>query len=124
MVITEYLSKYPVAMPITSKSATEMASRLSEYIALFGPPKELLSDQGKEFLNSIVAHISLERKVTAAYNPRTNRLTERFNGTLVNSLNGMVTTYIICIENKSSFKYSANTACASNFIMQLAYGSV
>lgn len=90
MVITEYLSKYPVAMPIVSKTATEIASRLFEYISMFGPPKELLSDQGKEFLNSIVSHISLvcgvERKVTAAYHPRTNGLTERFNGTLVNSL--------------------------------------
>ena len=90
LIITEYLSKYPYATPITTKSAPEIAVKLFEYISFFGPPKELLSDQGREFLNSVVAELSLicgiERKVTAAYNPRTNGLTEHFGGTLIAAL--------------------------------------
>jgi len=90
LVITEYLSKYPYAVPIRSKTAEEMAEKLFIYISLFGPPKELLSDQGKEFLNQIIENLSkiagIERRVTSPYNPRTNGLTEKFNHTLVNAL--------------------------------------
>ena len=88
--LSEYLSKYPYAVPIKSKRANEIASHLFRYISLFGPPKELLSDQGTEFLNAVVQHLSLvtgiERRITSPYNPRTNGLTERFNQTLVQSL--------------------------------------
>ncbi len=57
---------------------------------MFVPPKELLSDQGREFLNQTVTELSkicgIERKVTAPYSPRTNGLPERFNQTLIASL--------------------------------------
>jgi hypothetical protein len=90
LVITEYLSKYPYAVPIKSKEASEIAEHLFQYISLFGPPKELLSDQGKEFLNkkidALLARTGVERTTTSAYNPRTNGLTERFNQTLVGAL--------------------------------------
>ena len=39
LVITEYLSKYPYAVPIKSKTAVEIAENLFQYISLFGPPK-------------------------------------------------------------------------------------
>ena len=90
LVITEYLSKYPYAVPIRTKSAAEVARCLWMYISLFGPPQEMLSDQGTEFLNEVVESLcrgfGVERRVTSAYNPRTNGLTERFNATLVNCL--------------------------------------
>jgi hypothetical protein len=90
LVLTEYLSKFPYAVPIKGKSAQEIATHLFNYISFFGPPKTLLSDQGKEFLNQVVDKLSsitgIERKVTSAYHPRTNGLTERFNRTLIESL--------------------------------------
>lgn len=90
MVITEYLSKYPLAKPIKSKNAEEIALILFEYICLFGPHKIVLSDQGTEFNNKLIdALLNLsgsERRVTSAYNPRTNGQTERFNQTLIESL--------------------------------------
>lgn len=48
LVITEYLSKFPFAVPIKSKSAEEVANYLWNYIVIFGPPGEMLSDHGKE----------------------------------------------------------------------------
>ena len=87
LVITEYLSKYPFVYPIKSKTAVEQATKLFNYISIFGAPKEILSDQGREFLNKVVDEMSkicgVERKVTSPYHPRTNGLTERFNQTLV-----------------------------------------
>ena len=54
LVIVEYLSKFPYAVPIRSKTAEEIAERLFEYISIFGPPEEILSDQGRKFVNKIV----------------------------------------------------------------------
>ena len=90
MVITEYLTKFPYAKPIRSKTMEEIAAVLLEYISLFGPPKSILSDQGNEFNNQLMKkltfNIGVEHRVTSAYNPRTNGQTERFNQTLVNAL--------------------------------------
>lgn len=90
LVITEYFSKYPWAVPIFTKTAEETARHLLEYIAIFGSPKEILSDQGTEFVNQVVEHLTrtlgIVHRVTSAYNPRTNGQTERFNKTLVEML--------------------------------------
>jgi hypothetical protein len=90
LVIVEYLTKYVVAFPIKSKSAIEIAERLFEYIAMFGPPKEILSDQGTEFNNQLVRALltgaGTEHRVTSAYHPRTNGLTERMNGTIAEAI--------------------------------------
>jgi hypothetical protein len=50
----EYLSKYQYAVPIRSKTAEEMAQKFFIYISMFGPPKEIISDQGREFVNKIM----------------------------------------------------------------------
>jgi hypothetical protein len=90
LVLTEYLTKYPMVYPIKGKTAEETASKLWEYIALFGPPETIVSDQGREFVNKVVADmldgIGTEQRVTSAYNPRANGHTERFNKTLVGLL--------------------------------------
>ena len=86
MLITEYLTKFPHGFPIKTKTAQEIAERLFEYIALFGPSDLMLSDMGKEFVAQVVQQLcencGIQHDTTAAYNPRTNGLTERFNQTL------------------------------------------
>ena len=54
LVITEYLSKYPYAVAIKSKKASEIAHHLFNYISIFGPPKTILSDQRRDFVNETV----------------------------------------------------------------------
>jgi transposase InsO family protein len=80
IIVTEYLKKYPHAFPIKSKFADE----------IFGPSNLMLSDMGLEFNNEIVQKLcqrcQIKHETTAAYNPRTNGLTERFNQTLCDSL--------------------------------------
>ncbi|CAF0856919.1 unnamed protein product [Brachionus calyciflorus] len=86
LVIIEYLSKFVWAVPIKSKEAKE-AKQLFEYISLFGAPKSIQSDQGKEFLNKLIAELTkisgVEHRITSAYHPRTNGLVENFNKTLI-----------------------------------------
>ena len=90
VVMIEALSKYPWAKPIRTKTAEEIAGHVFEFICIFGPFKELLSDQGKEFCNQILEklknNVGFEHIVTSAYNPRTNGMTERLNQTIIESL--------------------------------------
>ncbi len=48
LVIMEYLTKYPYAVPIRSKTAEETAQKFFIYISMFGPPKEIISDHQEE----------------------------------------------------------------------------
>ena len=88
--IMQRITKFPFVFPIKSKKMKEMVVCLLQYISIFGPPKQILSDQGTEFCNKLVLKLlnatGVEHKVTSAYNPRTNGMTERFNQTLIESL--------------------------------------
>ena len=90
IVIIEYLSKYPYAMPIKTKTAEEISEHIFMFISMFGPPEEMMHDQGKEFVNSIcnelVRNIGTENLVTSSYHPRTNGLCEKENQTLLRAL--------------------------------------
>ena len=89
-VITEYLTKFVWAVPVRSKSMEEAAEVYFNFVSIFGPSRVLLSDQGKEFCNSLLNHltkkIGVEHRVTSPYHPRTNGHVERFNQTLINAL--------------------------------------
>ena len=82
VVIIEFLSKFPFARAIKSKEAEEIVPILIKYISIFGPFDELLSDQGKEFCNHLLAKlkeaICFKHITTSANNPRTNGITDRF----------------------------------------------
>lgn len=90
LVITEYLTKYIMVYPISSKGAEDIAERLFEYIGVFGPPKIILSDQGTEFLNEVVDEVikavGAEHRITSAYHPRTNGQVERYNRVFVDTI--------------------------------------
>jgi hypothetical protein len=93
-VIIEHLTQYLFAKPIKSKSSEEIASCLLEYITLFGPPRQILSDRGTEFCNDIVKSMlnlsGIDKIVTSSYNPAFNGKTEKFNDTLIIMLRKVV----------------------------------
>ena len=88
--IMEYLTKFPVLYAIKSKTAEETAGHLLNFFAMYGPSHEILSDQGGEFVNSVVKalcnNLGVEKRVTSSYSPSTNGMIERFNRTLLRSL--------------------------------------
>ena len=89
LAISEYFTKNPFVFPIRSKMAEEIAEKLFIYISIFGPPKVIISDQVKEFLNSVISHLTkvsgVEHRIKSAYHPRTNGMQEKINFTLISS---------------------------------------
>ena len=82
LIITEYLTKYPWAVPIKSKTAVEIAKHVFHYISIFGLPKEMFSDESNEFINNFLQTINelfgINHPVTSPYKLNTNGLTERY----------------------------------------------
>ena len=63
---------------------------LSIFTYRHGAPKSILTDQGREFVNSTSEHLfyltNIKHKMTSAYHPQCNGLIERYNQTLQRSL--------------------------------------
>lgn len=64
-----------------------VAAALFEVISVFGPPTLIISDNGAEFINSVVDHVSrlhgVDRRVITLYRPQANGQVERANGALI-----------------------------------------
>ena len=87
VVFVDSFSKYVVAKPLPTKEAAAVAEVfLFDVICEFGVPRELQSDQGKEFTAGVVQELckllQVKKQYSTAYRPQTNGLVERFNRTL------------------------------------------
>jgi hypothetical protein len=90
-VVKDHLTKFVWLFPLKTKKAEDIAAVLVEKLfCTFGLPQHLFSDKGSEFVNRLVARISLLMKVnrvsTTPYNPRSNGFVENHNKTLKDQL--------------------------------------
>ena len=80
-------SKWPEAVPLKSETAKAVANGMVEIFARTGVPLKLLTDQGSQFLGSLVKHLCKDLRIdqvkTAPYHPECNGVVERMHGTLV-----------------------------------------
>ena len=91
MVATEYLTRWPEAQAIPDIKAKTVAKFFYEQIVCrYGSPKVILTDQGSSFNNELVdalcEAVGTRHKLSTAYHPQTNGLTERFNKTLCETI--------------------------------------
>jgi transposase InsO family protein len=86
LVLIDYATRYPVAIPLHNISAKIVAQALFHEISRLGIPKELLTDQGTKFMSRTIRELYGLLKVkairTSVYHPATDGLCERFNRTL------------------------------------------
>ena len=87
LVITDVFSKWAMAVPVRDQTARTVVKVLvEEWFTVFGAPARIHSDQGRAFEAEVVRELckqyGIEKSRTAAYNPRCNGQTERFNRTL------------------------------------------
>ena len=84
-------TRYSVAVRIKSKEASEIIDVIFKYwIAYFGTPTSFLTDNGREFNNSLfrdmAQNLNIIVRTTAAQSPWSNGLNERHNGLLGESV--------------------------------------
>ena len=86
LVICDYATRYPEAIPLRSIEAKKIANELVKLFSRVGIPKEILTDQGSNFTSKLLKEIyhmlSIRGITTTPYHPQTDGLVERFNGTL------------------------------------------
>ncbi|XP_058869672.1 uncharacterized protein LOC131720990 [Acipenser ruthenus] len=94
LVMVDYATRYPEAVPLRSTSATAIAKELSQIMARVGIPKEILTDHGTNFLSKTLQQVYKILKIrpirTSVYHPQTDGLVERFNQTLKHMLRRFV----------------------------------
>ncbi|XP_024117097.1 uncharacterized protein LOC112138718 [Oryzias melastigma] len=86
LVITDYATKYPEVFALKSVKAKTVASCLVQFFSRVGFPKEILTDQGTNFMSKLLKDVyqllGIKSLRTTPYHPQTDGLTERFNQTL------------------------------------------
>eukprot|EP00731_Ephydatia_muelleri_P014661 Em0008g381a len=86
LVICDYATRYPEAVPMKSVDAEKVAEELVKMFARVGIPGEILTDQGSNFTSQLLAELYRMLHIrpirTSPYHPQTDGLVERFNQTL------------------------------------------
>ena len=94
LVITDYLTKFPLAIATRDQTASTTVKILREKFLEYGAPEVLLSDNGPAFrstaMRDFCAELGVQQVLTSPYAPSTNGLVERFNSTLGRMLRGFV----------------------------------
>ena len=84
VVFSDYLTHWPKAFAVLAKLF------VNEIILRHGAPRTLLSDKGQHFMSHLIHEVckivNTEKVNVTAYHPETDRLVERFNATLVQSI--------------------------------------
>ena len=79
-------SRWPEAIPLKTITAKAVAAGMVEIFSRTGIPLQLLTDQGSQFLSSLVTHLCRDLMVDkirmAPYHPECNGVVERMHGTL------------------------------------------
>ena len=94
LTICDYATRYPEAIALPSVEAPRVAKELVNLFSHVGIPDEILTDQGTNFMSSLLEEIyqllHIKRIRTTPYHPQTDGLVERFNGTLKGMLRKFV----------------------------------
>ena len=86
----DYATRYPEAIALPSTEAERIAKELIKVFSHMGIPEEILTDQGANFMSTLLQEMYLllhvRRIRTTPYHPQTDGLVECFNGTLKSML--------------------------------------
>ena len=86
LVLCDYGTRYPEAVPLRNIDAEHVAEELVKVFARVGIPSEILTDQGTNFMSKLLSEVyrllSVKAIRTSPYHPQTDGLVERFNQTL------------------------------------------
>lgn len=86
LVICDYATRYPEAIPLRAIDTEHIAEELLKFFSRVGVPRKILTDRGTNFTSNLMKEIYRLLKVqpilTSPYHPQTDGLVGRFNQTL------------------------------------------
>ena len=81
LIIVDYFSKFPIVAELSSLSSKQVAKVFKSTCALFGAPKEIVSDNGPQFSGSdfqnFIKDWDIRHTPSSPYHPKSNGLAER-----------------------------------------------
>ena len=93
LTVMDYATRYPEAVPLKGIQAETVAEALVNMFTRVCVAKEILSDQGSQFLSAVMKEmcrlLSVKQLVTTPYHPVCSGFIEKCNGTLKNMLRHM-----------------------------------
>ena len=94
LVVCDYATRYPEAMVLRKVDAGSVAEHLIQLSSRVGIPREILSDQGTNFMSQLIRELYNLLNIcpirTSPYHPQTDGLVEYFNKTLKTLLRKLV----------------------------------
>lgn len=123
LVFTDYLTRWPEAFPtLDNKAQTATNVFIEQIFCRYGAPREILTDRGTHFTGDpfagLMKLLGIHHKMTTAYHPQTNGLTERFNGTICR----MMAKYIARKDHKDWSRHINRVLGAYRFAIQRSIG--
>ena len=93
--ITDHFTKYVKAIPLPNQTAETIADAFVRgWVAVFGAPHMLHTDQGRNFDSELIAEVckmfNIYKTRTTAYHPAGNGLTERYNRCIMDMIHAHV----------------------------------
>ena len=86
LVVVDYATRYPEAVPLRGIDAETVAEALWQMWTRVGVPKEVLTDMGTQFVSRLMDQVNrlvgIQAHTTTPYHAQANGLVERFNATL------------------------------------------
>ena len=94
LVIQDYFTKWPEAIPLPDQTATRITTELTKFFSRFGLPDVLHSDQGRNFESTVLRQtlqaFGVAKSRTTAYHPQGDGMAERLNRSLLQMLRAFV----------------------------------
>ena len=117
--LIDHLTKFSMAKVIRDKSGTTIVEgMLATWISVFGPPKRILSDNGKEFTNIHFSEmcdlLNIKHDTTASYAPFANGVVERHNGILATMVRKLREDLKVSTETALSWALQAKNSLLNN----------
>lgn len=93
LVVCDYATRYPEAIPISDQKADTVAQAMLEIFSRTGLPTEIIHDRGTQFMSKVMSkmceRLGISQIPATPYHQQTNGLTERFIGTLSAMINSL-----------------------------------
>lgn len=93
LTITDHFSRFMQMYPLKTITAEESAQKLIQYVSIFGAPRAVITDNGKNFRAHLLKRIrqifNISPRFTSSFHANSNGKSERVNTQIKNAINTM-----------------------------------